>query len=276
MRTEFRLPLLTGALLSTATALLLFAQAPPEEVTFKSGSLTLHGSIWRPAGAGRFPAVLYNHGSEKPVDYLAALGPVFTRRGYLLFVPERRGHGRSGDQGRWISDILREEAEAHGNDTSARTMVRLLETEHLDDQLAALAYLKSRTDVDPTRIAIAGCSFGGIQTLLAAERTTGTRAGIDFAGAAITWNRSPIIAERLRAAVRRATIPVFFVQAENDYNTAPSRELSAEMKKVGKTHEMKIFPPFGATPAEGHTPFCANGGDVWGPDVFRFLERHLQ
>jgi dipeptidyl aminopeptidase/acylaminoacyl peptidase len=161
-------------------------------------------------------------------------------------------------------------------DAYAKTMIRLLETDHLDDQLAALAYLKSRRDVDQNRIALAGCSFGGIQTLLAAERKAGARAGVDFAGAAITWDRSPLIPARLRAAARRAVIPILFVQAENDYNTAPSRELAAEMQKAGKPHELKILPPYGSTPQEAHTPFCANGGDVWGPDVFRFLERHLQ
>ncbi len=154
--------------------------------------------------------------------------------------------------------------------------IRLLETDHLEDQLAALAYLTSRPDVDQNRIALAGCSFGGIQTLLAGERRTGVRAGVDFAGAAINWNRSPLVPQRLRAAVRRAEFPIFFVQAENDYDTAPSRELAAEMEAAGKPHQMKIFPPFGTTPEEGHTPFCANGGDVWGADVFQFLGRYLK
>ena len=264
------------AVVFTASAHLLTAQSLLESVTFRSGSLTLYGSVWKPAGTGPFPAVLYNHGSEQPVDYLAALGPVFTRRGYLLFVPERRGHGRSADQAPWISDILAEERKTNGLDAYARRMVRLLETEHLDDQLAAFAYLKSRSDVDPNRIAVAGCSFGGIQTMLAAERHTGARAGVNFAGAAITWERSPLIPERLRAAARRAEIPIFFVQAENDYNTAPSRELAGEMQKAGKLHEMKIFPPYGSTPAEAHTPFCADGGEVWGADVFRFLDQYVK
>lgn len=252
------------------------AQTSPESVTFNSGSLTLHGSVWKPPSAGPHAAVLYNHGSERSVDHLAALGPMFTSRGYVLFVPERRGHGRSADQGRWIGDALEEEQETNGMDAYAKMMIRLLETQHLDDQLAALGYLKSRNDVDPNRIAIAGCSFGGIQTLLAGERRTGARAGVDFAGAAATWERSPLIAERLRAAVRRAEMPIFFVQAENDYNTAPSRELAAEMEKLGKPNQLKIFPPFGTTPQEGHTPFCANGGPVWGPDVFQFLGRYLK
>ncbi len=271
------IPIALGtALLFSLSGPTFTAQVPPETITFKSGTLTLHGSIWKPPYAGPHAAVLYNHGSERSVDHLAALGPVFTSRGYLLFIPERRGHGRSADQGAWINDAIAQEGKANGLEAAARLAIRLHETDHLDDQLAALAYLKSRSDVAQNRIALAGCSFGGIQTLLAGERRTGARAGVDFAGAAITWNRSPLLPERLRAAVRRAEIPIFFVQAENDYNTAPSRELAAEMEKAGKPYQLRIFPPFGTTVEEGHTPFCANGGEVWGPEVFGFLSRYLK
>jgi carboxymethylenebutenolidase len=48
------------------------------------------------------------------------------------------------------------------------------------------------------------------------------------------------------------------------------------MDKAGKPYQVKIFPPFGTTPQEGHTPFCANSGDVWGPDVFQFPGKYLK
>ena len=37
--------------------------AAEDVVTFPSGKITLRGVIYRPEGAGPFPAVLYNHGS---------------------------------------------------------------------------------------------------------------------------------------------------------------------------------------------------------------------
>src|SRR5258708_1746972 len=37
----------------------------PELIEFRSGDLDLKGFIWKPAGAGPFPAILWNHGSEK-------------------------------------------------------------------------------------------------------------------------------------------------------------------------------------------------------------------
>jgi hypothetical protein len=42
-------------------------------------------------------------------------------------------------------------------------------------------------------------------------------------------------------------VPIFFLQAMNDYNTAPSLLLSAEMARVGKPYQVKIYPPYGTT-----------------------------
>lgn len=51
-------------------------------------------------------------------------------------------------------------------------MVELQQAE-VDDVIAALNYLKSQSFVDSARIALSGCSYGGIQTLLAGERNLG-------------------------------------------------------------------------------------------------------
>jgi dipeptidyl aminopeptidase/acylaminoacyl peptidase len=146
---------------------------------------------------------------------------------------------------------------------------------HLEDQLAALSYLKQLPYVDPNRIAVAGCSYGGIQTVLAveanAEQKLGVRAAIDFAGGAMSW-RSHSLRNRMVSAVRKATIPVMFIQAENDYDLGPSRTLAGELERLGKPHKLLIFPPYGDTRQEGHGGFCSQGGDVWGPAVFSFLE----
>lgn len=84
-----------------AVLLLLFLKvtnlvgAQREEVTFPSGKLMLHGFLYRPEGSGPFPAVLYNHGSERQPGWKPELGQLFSSRGYVFFVPHRRSHGRS-------------------------------------------------------------------------------------------------------------------------------------------------------------------------------------
>src|SRR4030095_5700049 len=61
--------------------------ARPEEVKFPSGNLVLYGFLYKPQGNGPFPAILYNHGSEKNPGLKPALGDFFSTRGYVFFCP---------------------------------------------------------------------------------------------------------------------------------------------------------------------------------------------
>jgi dipeptidyl aminopeptidase/acylaminoacyl peptidase len=151
-------------------------------------------------------------------------------------------------------------------------MVRLLETDHLNDQLAALAWLRTQSFVDPDRVAVAGNSFGGIEVVLGAERASYC-AAVDSAGAAQSWEDAPEVQALMTRAVRNSRSPIFFFQAENDYDLSPSRKLSAAMKDAGKEFEIKIYPPYGESTQDGHT-FGYFGSSVWGADVFRFLDQH--
>jgi carboxymethylenebutenolidase len=87
----------------------------------------------------------------------------------------------SAAAGPYIGDQIAAAEKAGGVTAAAATMVRLLETDHLDDQLAALAWLRKQRFVQPNRIAVAGNSFGGIETVLGVERGRYC-AGIDSAG----------------------------------------------------------------------------------------------
>ena len=68
---------------------------------------------------------------------------------------------------------------------------------------------------------------------------------------------------------------MFFFQAENDYTVSPSRVLANEMSSAGKPFELKIYPPYGETTADGHS-FAWRGSDVWADDVFHFLSTHCR
>jgi dienelactone hydrolase len=116
----------------------------------------------------------------------AALGPVFASHGWVFFGPYRRGQGLSAAAGPYIGDQIAAAQKSGGDFAAAAVMVRLLETDHLDDQLAALAWLRKREFVQPDRIAVAGTSFGGIETVLGAERGSYC-AAIDSAGGAQSW-----------------------------------------------------------------------------------------
>jgi hypothetical protein len=77
----------------------------------------------------------------------------------------------------------------------------------------------------------------------------------------------------MTASVRNAHAPIFFFQAENDYDLSPSKVLSAVMKDARKPYEVKIYPPYGNSPQDGHA-FGYFGSAVWADDVFRFLDQH--
>jgi carboxymethylenebutenolidase len=244
-----------------------------EIVSFPSGALTLHGVLYRSKGPGPFPAVVYNHGSALESSTASdALGPVFASHGWVFFMPSRRGQGLSKSTGPYIRDQINAAAKSGGDRFAAATMIQLLETDHLKDQLAALAWLRKNGFVSSKRVAVAGTSFGGIETVLGAENGSYC-AAVDFAGGAQSWADAPELQAAMTRAVRNARVPIFFIQAENDYDLAPSKTLSAAMKAAGKPFELKFYPPFGDSKDDGHT-FGYFGGAVWAEDVFRFLNQH--
>jgi dienelactone hydrolase len=240
----------------------------PELIDFRSGDLDLKGFIWKPPGAGPFPAILWNHGSEKRPGAVDPVATFFVARGYVFFVPHRRGQGRS--PGPYIMDQLRTAGSAAQR---SLMLVKLHETQ-LGDQLAALAYLKGLPFVDQRKLAVMGFSFGGIQTMLAVERGSGYRVAVNCSGAAQTWNSSPDLQRRLIGAARRAAMPVFFLQAKNDYDLTPNRVLSEQVKASGKRAVSKVYPADGVSAQDGHN-FCVRGVNTWGPDVVGFIEAHL-
>ena len=260
---------LCGLLLFTLAQSISVAQSKPEEVGFPSGGRELRGFLWKPEGIGPFPAIVWNHGSEKLPGSQPALAKFYTEHAYVFFVPHRRGQGRS--PGNYIQDLV---AQAPPGER-ARRMVELQQAE-VDDVIAGLNFLKSQLFVDPARIVISGCSYGGIQTLLLGERDLGVKALVPFAPGAMSWDQNVPLQDRLVRAVDLAKAPVFLIQAENDYSLAPSRVLSEEANKKKKDFQSKIYPAFGRTHQDGHWGFCSSATDVWGNDVLAFLDTQLK
>ena len=241
-------------------------QSPPEEVRFPSGPYKLRGALLRPEGPGPSPALVYNHGSESDpsLDYMGELARWFQKRGFVVLFPFRRG--ASGSEGQHWETLVEARPEAERD----RATVEQLDAQS-DDVLAGIAFLQTQPYVDRAFVAVAGCSFGGIETVLTAERSPDVYAAVDFAGASFTWSKSAPLRERLIAAVRNARVPTFFIQAENDFDTTPSLVLSDELAKAGKPGDRKIFPPHGRTVMAGHAHFCNHGMNEWGEDVLAFL-----
>jgi hypothetical protein len=93
--------------------------------------------------------------------------------------------------------------------------------------------------------------------------------------AAGSWNQSPVLQERLLAALGRMSAAAFFIHAENDYSTASGPALAAEMQRLAKAHALKIYPPFGEDMRAGHN-FIFRSVRTWESDVFAFLNKYLR
>jgi hypothetical protein len=143
-----------------------------------------------------------------------------------------------------------------------------------DDVLAALDVVAALPEIRRDHIGVMGSSFGGVNTLLAAAKSDRFRCAVEFAGAAMNWDRTPGLRALMLEAAARLRAPIFFIQAENDYSIRPTRELAASLVGTGKIMQSKIYPPFGVNNHEAHL-LESRGPAIWAEDVRRFLERHL-
>ena len=257
----------------------------PETVVIQSGSATLRAMLWRPSGSGPFPAILMNHGSGRTREYLERLGPyernaeilgpVFARHGYVFLYLFRHGVGLSADQGANAIDLMDKESAAHGQEARNALQLQLLENREMDDALSGLKFLWALPYVDAHSVGAVGHSFGGSLTVLLAEREPSLRAVVVFSGAGYSFDRSPELRARLLVAADHIAAPVFFIHAENDYTLSCGKVLDARRGQTGKPHRLKIYPPIGHTPDDGHD-FLHLGVNIWEPDVFAFLDENMR
>jgi dienelactone hydrolase len=238
-------------------------------------NMTLHGHLYVPGVNTRgelesiskkFPVMIYNHGSEPDPKGVPHIAKLYVDHGFVFFAPDRHGQGLSKDAGPYIVDLQKA---AHDAEASVE-----LHEQYNKDVIAAIKWIKEQPYTDTERIAMTGISYGGIQTLLTAEKDPGIRAYIPFAPAAMSWG-SVLLQKRMKEAVRNEKAPMFLIQAEGDYNLGPSETLGPILRRKGNERKWKnkIYPKFGCTNQEAHASFmmqCA-GIAIWDQDVLKFL-----
>jgi fermentation-respiration switch protein FrsA (DUF1100 family) len=140
-----------------------------QDYEFERDGRTLHTRIWYPVGPGPYPVVLFSHGLlSQPADY-AALLTAWASAGFVVAAP-LYPHTSLGAAAFNAYDIVNQPADASA-------------------VLSAVVALGAgdgplRGRLDPTRLAAAGHSAGGITTagLFSAHRDTRLTAGILIAG----------------------------------------------------------------------------------------------
>jgi dienelactone hydrolase len=255
--------------------------AGPDTISVRSGTLQLRALVWQPKGTGPFPAVLFNHdsghASGRAPDGLVdqrhpeTIGPVFARHGFVFLYLFRRGDGLSRGEGQASGDAIQSALQHGGALRRDQTQLWLLDNLELKDDLSALKVLRALPQVDKHRVAVVGHDFGGSLSLILAERDPSLRAAVVFGAAARNWEESPPLRGRLMTAVGNSKVPTMFVYAANDYSLAPGQALAAEMTRLKKPHELKVYPRVGHTPQEGNSAVYHSVN--WEQDVFAFLDR---
>ena len=268
---------------------------------YQSNGLTLKGWIYKPAGAGPFPVIFANHGSEQQPIRDKALAAFWIKQGFIYFKPIRSGHG--GNPGPYIGDEIKpilaqiNMLRARPGTTSAQLQVLYDEGTALhrkanEDVVAAYRYLLTLPDVDRNRIVVMGGSYGGIQTLLTAEANNtghlGIRGFVPMSPAAESWGfgrprpQDPggndpefntAFAHFLTGVIDDAEGPIYLMQAHNDFSLGPTEVLGAVVDARGAPNRCNVFPTHGdaSNHNNGHAGFFADP-TAWGPQVWSFLE----
>src|SRR5262245_55308560 len=271
-RTRLVLLMLVVAILSvgvpTMAAGSVASEAVHTEVFYPSGSLRIQAYIYKPDGDGPFPIVIYNHGSRDGRERVSIpqryIGRMLVSAGYVVFVPERRGYGKS-EGITWREEVR----------TEFQLVPRL--QRETDDVLAGVDYLRTLPFADTKRIGIMGWSFGGVVTMFAVSRSGVFAAAVDQAGGALSWTNSDLRGALIAAALK-GTTPTLFLVAQNDRTVASIITLADIFKKRGTPHRSVIYAPWpsGASAGTlGHAIFSADGAAVWEADVVEFLGRYL-
>ncbi|MFN2597924.1 MAG: alpha/beta hydrolase family protein [Pyrinomonadaceae bacterium] len=248
------------------------------------GGMTLHGHLYVPGVttreelrnvARRYPAMIYNHGSEQDPKGVPHLAKLYVDHGYVFFAPDRHGQGLSADAGPYHVD---EQQKHKGQPDFGAWDVKLHEL-YNKDVIAAVEWFKQQPYVDAKRLAMTGILFGGIQTLLTAEKDPGIKAYVAFAPSAESWGVAEL-RERLKTAVRDETAPMFIIQAQGDYNLGPVETLGGILDHKGRPlrYRSKLYPRFGCTNQDAHARFAmsCDGIAVWHEDVLDFLDRWVK
>src|SRR5262249_54031588 len=138
-------------------------------------------------------------------------------------------------------------------------------------------FAKTLPFIDADRMVVAGCSFGGIQSLLAAERGGGLKAAFSISPAALMWRWNPPIRNRLLTSVPKIALPGRLLQPPKDGRLEPARVLGVEARKAGKDAFSTSVYSRDRVPADEQT-HCfggAKGFHNWSAEAVDFFDSAL-
>lgn len=207
------------------------ASTPPpdlreEDVRFRNGGVELAGTLILPAGAGPHPAIVFIHGSGAEGRWASRyLARRLARAGIAGLIWDKRGVGES--TGSW--------SEAAPEDMAG-------------DAAAAVSFLRSRPEIDSSRVGIHGHSQGGMLAPLVTVRSgadfvvASAASGVSFADGEVYSVGNFVGISALPP--EEAELARAYVEAIVDvaYRGAPMAEVEAAAERA-RGHEWFFDPP---------------------------------
>ena len=240
---------------------LVMIPAGPEQ------SVALETTVFQPPGPGPFPLLIINHGKQagdphlQPRDRFVYMAAAFVRRGYAVMVPMRTGFAHSS--GTYQDFGCNMTANGYAQAADVRDVI---------------SYARGRSWIDPTRIVVAGQSYGGLATLaLATQQIPGLRGVLNFAGGlrvdggACDWQDALVQAYASYGAA--ATVPSLWMYGANDSYFKPELVTRMHDAYVQAGGQARLV-AYGAFKRDAHVMLASRDGPaVWLPETERFLRQ---
>lgn len=191
---------------------------------------TLTGYLSEPDAKGPFPGVIVIHENRGLNDHIRDVARRFAAAGFVALAPDLLAR-KGGTASMSSPDAARDAIMALPAETAS------------GDLKAALTALARHAKVDPDKLGSVGFCWGGARSFLLATESDRLRAAVVFYGSAPEEEK-----------LARIKAPVLGLYGETDERiTSKVPEVAAEMTRLGKQYEYKIYR------AAGHAFFNDTG-----------------
>lgn len=211
-------------------------------VSYPSGPETVSGYLAAPEGAGKKPAIVVIHEWWGLNDFIKGKADGFAKQGYVALAV----------------DLYRGKV-ADNADVAHQLMRGLPEDRAVRDMKAAVAYLRSRPDVDGTRIASIGwCMGGGYSLALALAEPT-------LAGTVLYYGH--LVTDPAVIAGLKVPLLGNFGGKDEGITPADVHGFEEAAKKTGVGVDFKIYPEAGHAFASSKDPKVFRAADAKDADA---------
>lgn len=223
-------------------------------VEYQNGDVKLSGYLSKPLKKGKYPAIVVIHENRGLNEHTRDVARRFAAAGFVALATDALA--RNG--GTASFETPEKVREAFG---------KLDMKDVVSDLNASVEFLNGHKNVKKGKVASIGFCWGGARSFLLATETNKLKAAVVFYGTAPTPEQ-----------LAKVHCPVLGVYGETDERiTSKVPEVDAEMKKLKKSYEYKIFK--GAP----HAFFNETNGDRYKPEAAKeaweltlaFLKKNL-